>query len=61
MMRGGSQSPPLPPPPPPDSSHMPPSYGYGRGSMGIVPDDAGLPGWVPKNYLEKGNYHTFLK
>ncbi|KAF4532476.1 hypothetical protein B566_EDAN003052 [Ephemera danica] len=54
MMRGGSSSPPLPPPPPPDQQQpLAPSYGYGRGSVGIVPDDAGLPGWVPKNYLEK--------
>ncbi|XP_059479281.1 abl interactor 2-like isoform X2 [Neocloeon triangulifer] len=53
MMRGGQGSPPLPPPPMPDSQQLPPSYGYGRSSMGIVPEDAGLPGWVPKNYMEK--------
>lgn len=53
MMRGSQGSPPLPPPPMPESQ-MAPSYGYGRSSMGIVPEDAGLPGWVPKNYMEKG-------
>ncbi|XP_065335896.1 abl interactor 2 isoform X1 [Cloeon dipterum] len=53
MMRASQGSPPLPPPPMPESQQLPPSYGYGRTSMGIVPEDAGLPGWVPKNYIEK--------
>lgn len=55
--RPGSQSPPLPPPPPPDDDgHQ--HFGRPRTSQGplapIVPDDQNLPGWVPKNYIEKG-------
>lgn len=26
----------------------------------IVPDEEDLPGWVPKNYIEKGNYHFYI-
>lgn len=52
----GAQSPPLPPPPPPEDEHE----AFGRpqtaaGVMPIVPDEDDLPGWVPKNYIEKGN------
>ncbi|XP_044764738.1 abl interactor 2-like [Coccinella septempunctata] len=48
-----SQSPPLPPPPPPEDEHA--SFGRPRTStvMPIVPDEDDLPGWVPKNYIEK--------
>lgn len=28
--------------------------------MGIVPEDAGLPGWVPKNYMEKGAVEMYI-
>ncbi|XP_046805272.1 abl interactor 2 isoform X4 [Lucilia cuprina] len=55
--RPGSQSPPLPPPPPPEEEHH--DFGRPRNSAGqgqlapIVPDDQNLPGWVPKNYIEK--------
>lgn len=52
----GTHSPPLPPPPPPEDEHE----GFGRphssGVMPIVPDEEDLPGWVPKNYIEKGMY-----
>ncbi|XP_017787238.1 PREDICTED: abl interactor 2 isoform X2 [Nicrophorus vespilloides] len=50
---GGAQSPPLPPPPPPEDEHE--SFGRPRtsGVMPIVPDEEDLPGWVPKNYIEK--------
>lgn len=52
--RPGNVSPPLPPPPPPDDEHS----GFGRPHAGrimpIVPDEEDLPGWVPKNYIEKG-------
>ncbi|EEB15190.1 conserved hypothetical protein [Pediculus humanus corporis] len=51
--RPGNVSPPLPPPPPPEEEHA--HFGQptaGRG-MAIVPDDHHLPGWVPKNYIEK--------
>lgn len=54
--RGGAQSPPLPPPPPPEEEHEA-SFGRPRqsgGVMPIVPDEEDLPGWVPKNYIEKG-------
>lgn len=63
MPRPGSQSPPLPPPPPPEESEhsdfgRPRSTATGQGGVGsmqpIVPDDQNLPGWVPKNYIEKG-------
>lgn len=56
--RPGSQSPPLPPPPPPEEEHQ--DFGRPRTSAGqgqlapIVPEDQNLPGWVPKNYIEKG-------
>ncbi|CAH0553201.1 unnamed protein product [Brassicogethes aeneus] len=51
---GGSQSPPLPPPPPPEHDEHE-SFGRPRtsGVMPIVPDEEDLPGWVPKNYIEK--------
>ncbi|KAI4458950.1 abl interactor family member [Holotrichia oblita] len=51
----GSQSPPLPPPPPPEEEHE--DFGRPRASgvMPIVPDEEDLPGWVPKNYIEKGS------
>ncbi|XP_067618005.1 abl interactor 2 [Eurosta solidaginis] len=55
--RPGSQSPPLPPPPPPEEEHQ--DFGRPRTSTGqgqlapIVPEDQNLPGWVPKNYIEK--------
>lgn len=60
--RPGSQSPPLPPPPPPEEEHQ--DFGRPRTSTGqgqlapIVPDDQNLPGWVPKNYIEKGKQKT---
>ena len=48
-------SPPLPPPPLPEEDQHPrfgqPSSGRG---MPIVSDELDLPGWVPKNYIEKG-------
>ncbi|GAB0092446.1 ABL interactor 2 [Sergentomyia squamirostris] len=54
--RPGSQSPPLPPPPPPEETEHS-DFGRPRTSQGplapIVPDDQNLPGWVPKNYIEK--------
>lgn len=64
--RRGSQSPPLPPPPPPDEDGNQ-NFGRPRTSQNdnampvggipsmaqIVPDDQNLPGWVPKNYIEK--------
>ena len=55
----GSNSPPLPPPPPPDQDE---NSQFGRlihnsgGMRAIVPDEEDLPGWVPKNYIEKGSY-----
>ncbi|GLG93940.1 Uncharacterized protein GBIM_01259 [Gryllus bimaculatus] len=51
--RPGNVSPPLPPPPPPEDEH--PGFGRPRTShmMPIVPDEEDLPGWVPKNYIEK--------
>lgn len=58
LHRPGSQSPPLPPPPPPEDDG---NQHFGRPrtqSVGplapIVPEDQNLPGWVPKNYIEKG-------
>lgn len=51
----GGQSPPLPPPPPPEDDNE--EFGRVRSSSGvmpIVPDEEDLPGWVPKNYIEKG-------
>lgn len=57
LHRPGSQSPPLPPPPPDDDENQ--HFGRPRTqSVGplapIVPEDQNLPGWVPKNYIEKG-------
>jgi len=53
MPRPGSQSPPLPPPP---EEHA--DFGRPRQQQSmvapIVPEDQNLPGWVPKNYIEKG-------
>lgn len=50
MPRPGSQSPPLPPPPEENAD-----FGRPRQSIQpIVPEDQNLPGWVPKNYIEKG-------
>ncbi|XP_018321323.1 abl interactor 2 [Agrilus planipennis] len=50
---GGNHSPPLPPPPPPEDENE--AFGRPRSSgvMPIVPDEEDLPGWVPKNYIEK--------
>lgn len=59
MPRPGSQSPPLPPPP---EEHA--DFGRPRQQSlvaPIVPDDQHLPGWVPKNYIEKGENHEMLK
>ncbi|KAF7987683.1 hypothetical protein HCN44_003546 [Aphidius gifuensis] len=57
MSRGsGSNSPPLPPPPPPEADEHS-QFGRPQQSSGalmpIVPDEEDLPGWVPKNYIEK--------
>lgn len=57
LHRPGSQSPPLPPPPPEEDENQ--HFGRPRTqSVGplapIVPEDQNLPGWVPKNYIEKG-------
>ncbi|XP_067014880.1 abl interactor 2 isoform X2 [Anabrus simplex] len=51
--RPGNVSPPLPPPPPPEDENA--GFGRPRAShmMPIVPDEEDLPGWVPKNYIEK--------
>lgn len=55
-----SASPPLPPPPASVSSggddHV--NFGAPQGTRGggIVPRDQDLPGWVPKNYIEKGEW-----
>ncbi|XP_044737267.1 abl interactor 2 isoform X2 [Chrysoperla carnea] len=52
----GAHSPPLPPPPPPEDEHAAfgrPHQGGSGGVMPIVPDEDDLPGWVPKNYIEK--------
>ena len=54
----GANSPPLPPPPPPEHEEHP-QFGRPQQSSGaimpIVPDEEDLPGWVPKNYIEKGD------
>ncbi|KAG5670227.1 hypothetical protein PVAND_000504 [Polypedilum vanderplanki] len=57
MPRPGSQSPPLPPPP--EEQHLA-DFGRPRTQQNtqnlvapIVPEDRNLPGWVPKNYIEK--------
>lgn len=59
VARPGSQSPPLPPPPPPeddDHQHFGRPRTQSQGPLApIVPEDQNLPGWVPKNYIEKGN------
>ncbi|CAH1100435.1 unnamed protein product [Psylliodes chrysocephalus] len=49
----GAQSPPLPPPPPPEDEHEAFGRPHSSGVMPIVPDEEDLPGWVPKNYIEK--------
>ncbi|XP_041970919.1 abl interactor 2 [Aricia agestis] len=63
--RGGSVSPPLPPPPLDDElvhdgfgrhHHINNKMGgsqYTSAVPAIVPDEEDLPGWVPKNYIEK--------
>ena len=63
-MRPGSQSPPLPPPPP-EEQHL---ADFGRPRQGttvvapsIVPEDRNLPGWVPKNYIEKGQFYLMTQ
>lgn len=52
--QSGAHSPPLPPPPPPEVDEHE-AFGRPRtsGVMPIVPDEEDLPGWVPKNYIEK--------
>uniref|UniRef100_A0A1B6MQC2 SH3 domain-containing protein n=2 Tax=Graphocephala atropunctata TaxID=36148 RepID=A0A1B6MQC2_9HEMI len=45
-------SPPLPPPPQPDDDHSQFGQLATRGQP-IVSDELDLPGWVPKNYIEK--------
>jgi abl interactor 2 len=48
--RESQNSPPLPPPPEENAD-----FGRPRQSIQpIVPEDQNLPGWVPKNYIEKG-------
>lgn len=57
----GANSPPLPPPPPPEQDEHP-QFGRPTPSgaiMPIVPDEEDLPGWVPKNYIEKGRTSIF--
>lgn len=34
---------------------------YSNAVPAIVPDEEDLPGWVPKNYIEKGIYFTKTK
>lgn len=48
--RQASASPPLPPPPEDNFGHV--------AASPIVPQEPDLPGWVPKNYLEKGKFVT---
>lgn len=53
-LRQGSCSPPLPPPPSIEDEHA--RFGQPQGGPGHVPivsDEPDLPGWVPKNYIEK--------
>lgn len=52
--RQGSCSPPLPPPPTIEDEHA--RFGQPAGSQShpIMSDELDLPGWVPKNYIEKG-------
>lgn len=49
----------MPPPPPPDddtNQHFGRPRTQSQGPLApIVPDDQNLPGWVPKNYIEKGS------
>ncbi|XP_068631161.1 abl interactor 2 [Battus philenor] len=66
-LRGGSVSPPLPPPPLDDElahdrahahthdmhAHNKMNTPYSSAVPAIVPDEEDLPGWVPKNYIEK--------
>lgn len=63
--RPGSESPPLPPPPPPeedDHQHFGRPRTQSQGPLApIVPDDQNLPGWVPKNYIEKGTRHIHIQ
>lgn len=49
-------SPPLPPPPAPIDHPPPPTFT----PMPIVSDELDLPGWVPKNYIEKGNHLIYV-
>ncbi|XP_011303969.1 abl interactor 2 [Fopius arisanus] len=57
----GAGSPPLPPPPPEQDEHSQfgrpqghnQAHSQGGAIMPIVPDEEDLPGWVPKNYIEK--------
>ncbi|KAK7604180.1 hypothetical protein V9T40_004453 [Parthenolecanium corni] len=51
--RQGSCSPPLPPPPTIEDEHA--RFGQPAGSQShpIMSDELDLPGWVPKNYIEK--------
>ncbi|KAJ8687178.1 hypothetical protein QAD02_022972 [Eretmocerus hayati] len=52
----GANSPPLPPPPPPDQdelSHFGRLASHSGTIRPIVPEEEDLPGWVPKNYIEK--------
>lgn len=54
---GGANSPPLPPPPPSEhdehSQFGRPNPSNSGAIMPIVPAEEDLPGWVPKNYIEK--------
>jgi len=53
MERGGRASPPLPPPPAPLDQDLHPPTGGGFGLQPVVTEELDLPGWVPKNYIEK--------
>lgn len=52
-IRQASASPPLPPPPEDNFGHV--------AAGPIVPQEPDLPGWVPKNYLEKGTFDEIFK
>lgn len=54
--RQGSCSPPLPPPPSIDDEHARFGQPGNQPHIPIVPNEMDLPGWVPKNYIEKGIY-----
>jgi U5 snRNP spliceosome subunit len=58
-MQQRSSSPPLPPPPT-SAGQMDDHVNFGQPQAvrngGIVPRDQDLPGWVPKNYIEKGKF-----